>query len=73
MTSFFNGDKNQLLNEMDSLSTVLNKLEEKEIKLKTMIATETDYEEIEFLEQELSVIHSQHKKGRALLASISYR
>jgi len=38
-----------------------------------MIATETDYEEIEFLEQELSVIHSQHKKGRALLASISYR
>jgi predicted nucleic acid-binding Zn-ribbon protein len=70
LKSYMNAEAEQLQQEDEGLSKVLNKLKKKEKHLKELIATESDADEREMLEQELNVIHSQRKKGIKLLARV---
>ncbi len=70
LKSYMDADAEQLQQEDEGLSKVLKKLKKKENHLKELIASETDADEREILEQELNVIHSQRKKGIELLARV---
>ena len=69
LKSYMNAEADQLQQEDDGLSEVLEKLKKKEKHLKALIAAERDEDEREMLDQELKVVHSQRKKGITLLSS----
>ncbi len=56
--------------ETEGLSSVLKKLKQEENEIKKQIAIEAGDEEREQLQQELNIVHSQRKKGRALLSRL---
>lgn len=70
LNSYINAEAEQLQHEDEGLSKVLKKLKKKEKHLDALIGAEKDAEEREMLEQELKVIHSQRKKGIALLSTV---
>ena len=70
LKTYMDADAEQLRKEDDGLSKVLKKLKKRERHLKDLVAAEKDQEEREMLEQELKVVHSQRKKGVALLAEV---
>jgi len=67
---YLDADADDLRQKDESLSRVLKKLKREELKLKEMVAAEVDSEERELLEQQMNIVHSQRKKGIALLASV---
>ena len=68
--NFFDAHAGQLKESEEGLSKVIKKLQQKEAMLKAEISSETDDDERELLQQELSVIVSQIRKGAELLARI---
>jgi len=66
--NFFDAHALQQRESEEGLSKVINKLQEKERKLRVTISLERDEEERELLQQELSIVVSQIRKGVALLA-----
>lgn len=70
LKSYLDGNSDDLRQKDKSLSKVLKRLKLEELKLKEQIAAEADGEEREQLEQQLHIVHSQRKKGIALLASV---
>ena len=73
LKAYMNADAENLKQQDEGLSKVLKKLKKKEKHLKRLIAAMADGEEREMLEQELKVVHSQRKKGIALLSSLRKR
>ncbi|ATX81500.1 hypothetical protein Ga0123462_0630 [Mariprofundus ferrinatatus] len=73
LKTYLNAEADQLQQEDEGLSKVLKKLKKKENHLKELIASETDADEREMLEQELDVVHSQRKKGITLLSTVRER
>jgi len=70
LKSYLDVDSEQLQQEDEGLSKVLKKLKKKEQHLKALITNEENDEEREMLQQELNVVHSQRKKGIALLSGM---
>jgi hypothetical protein len=68
LNSYFDQSAEQKLQADEGLSKVLKKLKRKELKLQEEIKLAIDEEEREMLEQELKIVHSQRKKGIALLS-----
>jgi len=73
LKSYLDADAGELQKEDEGLSKVLKRLKEKEEHLKLLVAAEMDKEEREILEQELSIVHSQRRKGIELLSSLRKR
>ncbi len=65
---YFYSDRELFQSQEEGLSSVMKKLKKKEVKLMLQISSEADDEERELLEQELSVVHLQARKGNELLA-----
>ena len=70
LKSYMDSDAEQLQKEDEGLSKVLKKLKQEEAKIKQQIATKIDDEERDQLQQELNIVHSQRKKGIALLSEL---
>ncbi len=70
LKSYLDKDAEQLQKEDEGLSKVLKKLKREEHGIKKKIASETDDEDRDQLQQELKIVHSQRKKGITLLAKL---
>ncbi|NWF36855.1 hypothetical protein [Mariprofundus sp. KV] len=68
--NFFDTHALQQRESEEGLSKVIEKLQEKERQLRVTISLERDEEERELLQQELSIVVSQTRKGTELLARI---
>ena len=70
LNAYFDQTAEQKLQTDEGLSKVLKKLKRKEQQLQSALEQECNAEESELLEQELQIVHSQRKKGIALLSEI---
>lgn len=73
LRKFLDADRRAQLAQVDSIEEVLDKLEEKELKLRSKLEAETDPEKRERLEMKLSVCEAQCRKGVQLIEELLVR
>ncbi len=64
---FFDSDERERQQQIDDISAVLKKLKKRERKLKERLSKEEDEQVRSRLEQDISVIYAQRKKGVKIL------
>lgn len=70
LSEFFNMDARNRAKHKEEMTELLARLKQKENELKSRLETETDETVKSELEQKIDLVHSQRKKGLAMLIEL---